>query len=207
MTPRPRADRAGSPKFLIVALDDAILTADANSREQRCLADVGAVDQESPLATVEAQVEPGDRCVGDRLEGGAQTAADRFDLAVEVDVDLAVEGGDEVGEAALVFRRGAQVDRAFERLFKQRGFRPCGADDRAGRAFVGGELNLRAWVLDVGVVDDLRGGQRHRGGGDVCFTGLGAQVGAQGWVAVVPGRTGELQSELGSEGEEAQSAT
>ena len=57
-------------------------------------------------------------------------AVDGVDLAVEIDVDLAVEGGDEVGQ---LVRGGAQVDRAFEGLFEQRGFGLGEADHRGRR--------------------------------------------------------------------------
>ena len=52
-------------------------------------------------------------------------------VAVEVDVDLAVEGGDDVGQ---LVRGGAQVDRAFQGLVEQRGLGLGEADHRARRA-------------------------------------------------------------------------
>lgn len=61
-------------------------------------AEVGGVDEEALLAAGHDQFEFGDRGVGDRLEGVADAAADGVDVACEVDLDLAAEAGDEVGE-------------------------------------------------------------------------------------------------------------
>ena len=93
---------------------------------------------------------------------------DGVDVADEGDVDLAVQGGDDVGE--LVATAGAQVDGAFEGLFEQRGLGFGEADIGArGALFAGSlaceELDLGAGGLDVGVVEDLGGrqGDRRRG--------------------------------------------
>ena len=51
------------------------------------------------------------------------------------------EVGDEVGE--LVAGAGAQVDRAFEGLFEQRGFRLGVAEHRAGGQFAGQSILRR----------------------------------------------------------------
>ena len=124
------------------------------------------------LGAAEVQAEVGDGCIGDRLEGGAQAGVDGVDLADEVDVaDLAVEVGDEVGEPV---RADAEVDGAFERFFEQRGVGLGVAEDGAGRASAGANCSA-CRCLDVGVVEDLAGGQgdRSRRG---CFPGAGGVV-------------------------------
>ena len=78
------------------------------------------------------------------------------DAAVQDDVDLAVQVGDQVGQ---LVGGGAQVDRAFERLVEQRRDGRGVAVDRARRAGVGGELHPGADRADVGLVEELRVGQ------------------------------------------------
>ena len=122
-------------------------------------------------------------------------------------VDLAVEGGDEVGELAGA-TVGAEVDLAFEGLFEQRGFGLGEADIGArGAAFAGdvafGELDPGADGPDVGVVDELGGRQGDGSAGDV---GVGAAAGigndgVHGGVASLLGGAGETHGELGLEGE------
>ncbi len=78
------------------------------------------------------------------------------DDAVEVDVDLAFEGGEDVGQ--LVPVAGGQVDRSFERLLEQRRDRLRGSHHRVGRAVVGGELDFGAGRADVAVVEEAATG-------------------------------------------------
>ena len=91
--------------------------------------------------------------VEDELETGASGTVskvvrirfvDRVDPAVEFEVDLAPAGGDDVGQSV---GGGAQIDRTFQRLFKQRGFGLGEADHRGGRA--GAAAN---WILVQGLL-------------------------------------------------------
>ena len=93
---------------------------------------------------------------GTGRRGCGSGAFDGVDEADEDDVDLAVEVGDDVGEFAFA-AVGSEVDRAFEGLVQQWGVSDGGAEDRGGGAGVGGELDPGAGVVDVGVVDELRG--------------------------------------------------
>ena len=65
-------------------------------------------------------------------------------MADEGDVDLAVEGGDDVGEVAT--GGGAQVDGAFEGLFEQRGFGFGEADVGSRRAAFAGNWPSANWT-------------------------------------------------------------
>ena len=98
-----------------------------------------------------------DRHVGDAVEGGADAAFEAVDPADEVDVDLALEVGDEVRQRVV---RGAQVDRAFERFAEQRREGPGAAVDRFLRAVVGGELDPGADLRQAGLVEEERVRQR-----------------------------------------------
>ena len=98
---------------------------------------------------------------------------DRFDEADQVDVDLALELGDDVGELSFA-TVGAQVDRAFEGLFEQRGFRFGEAEEGSRGTLVGRELDPGAGALDVGVVEELGVRKGDRDAGDVC---AGARLG------------------------------
>src|SRR5215213_4773891 len=125
-------------------------------------------------------------------------------MAVEDDVDLAVEGSDDVREAGATGR--AEIYGAFERFVEKRGVGLGEAEDRAGRTFLAWglpfvELNAGADVFDVGVVDKLGGGQRDLGAGNVGFTGLGGESGGEGRVTSLLGGPGELEGELGGEGQ------
>ena len=53
--------------------------------------------QEALVAAIEVQAEAGDGGVGDGVEGGAELPVDGFDEADEVDFDLALEFGDDIG--------------------------------------------------------------------------------------------------------------
>ena len=79
--------------------------------------------QKALVAAVEGQGELETGASGTVSKVVRRPAMDGVDVAVEGDVDLAVEGGDDVGESALV-GAGAQVDRAFEGLFEQRCLAP-----------------------------------------------------------------------------------
>ena len=165
-------------------------------------AEVDRVDEEALVAAIEVQGEPGDGGIGDGVEGGAELAVDRFDKADEVDVDLALELGDDIGEFSFA-AVGAQIDRAFEGLFKQRGFGLGEAEQGSRRALIGGELDSGAGALDVGVVEELGVGKGDRDAGDV---GVGSALGVGEFcvkrrVTGVIGGTGDASGELGGEGE------
>ena len=68
-------------------------------------------------AAAQGEDELRDRHVGDDVEGVADAAVDAVGAAGELDVDLAVQVGDEVGQRVV---GGAQVDRPLERLVEQR---------------------------------------------------------------------------------------
>ena len=91
--------------------------------------------------------------------------------AGELDVDLAVQRGDQVRQ--FVFGVRAQVDRAFERAVEQRRRRFGEAVDRVRRAFVGGELDPGADVADVRLFEDQRFRQRDLRARDVGVAGAG----------------------------------
>ena len=116
------------------------------------------------LPPCEFEDELRDRRVGHRVEGGPQAALlGGVDLAGELDVDLPVQVGDQVGQ----FRaRGPQVDGARQRLVEQRRRRRRRAVDRVRRARVRRELDPGADGADVGVVEQLvlRHRDRRRGG-------------------------------------------
>ena len=129
-----------------------------------CGAEVDRVDEEALVAAVEVEGELGDGGVGDGFEGGADCAVDGVDEADQVDVDLALEVRRRC-RGALFAAVGAQVDRAFEGLFEQRGFGLGEAEQRSRRALAGlacGELDPGAGALDVGVVEELGVGQGDR---------------------------------------------
>src|SRR5215203_3711731 len=65
------------------------------------LAELGVVDEQALVAALHREDEPGDRRVGDRPEGVADPRVDRVDPAGEVDVDLPVERGDQVGQGVV----------------------------------------------------------------------------------------------------------
>ena len=129
------------------------------------LAEVAAVDQEALLAALHRQHELGHRGVGDRVEAGADAAVLGVDPADQVDVDLAVQGDDQVGQRV---GGGAQVDGAFQGLVEQRREGPGVAVDRALGALgavagAGGELDAGADGADVVLVEELRVRQGDRG--------------------------------------------
>ena len=121
-------------------------------------------DQEAVLAAGQGHRELRDRHVGHAVEGGADAAFEAVDAADQVDVDLALEVGDEVRQRVV---RRAQVDRAFERLAEQRRERPRLAVDRFLRAVVGGELDPGADRREARLVEEQRVRQADRGAGDV----------------------------------------
>ena len=122
---------AGSLENRVLIRGLAVLTVDLDVDVLGGRAEVDRVDEEALVAAIEAEGEFGDGGVGDGIEGGAELAVDRFDVADEVDVDLAFEVGDDVGELSFA-TVGAQIDGAFERLFKQRGFSLGVAEERSG---------------------------------------------------------------------------
>ena len=140
------------------------------------------MDQQALLAALHGQRELADRDVGDRREGGADAAVfHRLDHAVQLDLDLALEVGEQVGQGVV---RGDQVDGAGERIFEQRRFGRGVAVDRPRRAFVGGQLDAGADRLDVGLVDQLRARQGQRRAGDVGVAGARVRVARSfGWPA------------------------
>ena len=127
---------------------------------------------------------------------------DRFDEADKVDVDLALELGDDIGELSFT-AVGAQIDGTFEGLFKERGYCLCETEERSRGALVGGELNPGAGALDVGVVEELGVRKGDRDAGDVCArAGLGeGQFRLKRRVTGVLGGTGDPGSEIGREGQ------
>src|SRR6202040_1749126 len=119
---------AGRLEFGALVGGLAVLAVYRDAGVEGGLAEIRVVFEQPLAGAVEAEAEAGDGGVGDGLEGGAD-AGDLFavrelfvdggDVAVEVDVDLALEGDEEVGE--LVAEAGHQVDGAFERLVEERG--------------------------------------------------------------------------------------
>src|SRR5215207_7209316 len=102
-------------------------------------AEVDVVLQQAAPAAHHAEDELGDRGVGDGGEGGADAAAPvGVDAADQLDLDLAAQVGDQVGELVV---GGAQVDRPVEGIGEQRADRAGVAVDRALRALIGGELH------------------------------------------------------------------
>jgi hypothetical protein len=61
-------------------------------------ADVGRVGEESFLAALHRQKDPGDRRVGDRFKGGADAAVVGVDAGDGDDLDLTAQVQDEVGQ-------------------------------------------------------------------------------------------------------------
>ena len=82
------------------------------------LAEVEGVLQQALLAARQGEDELRHRHVGDRVVGGPDAAAEAVDAANQVEIDLAVQSGDEIRQRVL---GGAQVDRAFQWM------RPVGA--------------------------------------------------------------------------------
>ena len=145
----------------------AVLAVDLDVDVLGCGAEVDGVDEEALVAAIEVEGKLGDGGVGDGVEGGAQLAVDRFDETDQVDVDLALELGDDIGELSFA-SVGAQIDRAFEGLFKQRGFGLGETEERdPARTLVGVELDPGAGALDVGVVEELGVREGDRDAGDV----------------------------------------
>ena len=99
-----------------------------------------------------------------------------------------LQGADHVGQFVA---RGAQVDRAFQRVIEQRAGRFDVAVDRARRAGIGGELHPGADRADVGLVEELRVRQGDHGAGDVGFAGLGGEDRAKARVGAAVGRAEE----------------
>ena len=77
-------------QLLVLVVCGTVLATELDERPEGRLAKVGAIDQEALATADEAQSELTDWGVRDSLKGGAQTAADGFDLTLEVDVDLTV---------------------------------------------------------------------------------------------------------------------
>ena len=148
---------------------------------------------------MEVEGDGAERGVGDGFEGGAQAAVDGVDVAVGFDVDLAVEVDGQVGEA--VGRRSAGR-RGLRGAGREAGVVDFGvAEERAGRAALGGELDSGADGVDVGVVEELVGGRVTGDAAGVGFAGLGGEDGVDRRVAEAVDAAGELEGELGGEGE------
>ena len=96
---------------------------------------------------------------------------------------------------------GAQVDRTFQRSFKEGSFNLGEADHRAGWALLSGILDTRAGGLEVGVVEELGVRESDLHLGDIGFAGIGCEDGEQSWVASMFGGAREADGELGGEGE------
>src|SRR6202040_2196613 len=122
----------------------------------------------------------------------------RVDVGDRFDVDLAVEVEGEVGEA---LGGGAKVGVAGQRLVEERRGDFGVAEHRAGRAAPGGEIDPGADVPDVSVVEQLVGWQGARNRGGVCFSGCGGDPGVDRRVAKAVHSAGQLQGELGVEGQ------
>ena len=137
----------------------AVLAVDQHFGRGVRVADVGRVDEDPLAPAFQRQHEFAHRLIRDRLEVAADPAIDRVDPADDVDVDQPVHRQHQVGQRVV---GAAQVDRAFDRVVQQR--RPCfrEAVDRAGRAFVGGELEPGADRPDVPLIEEDRVRQRHR---------------------------------------------
>ena len=117
-----------------------------------------------------SSVKLGDRGVGDGFEGGADAALLGVDPSDQVDVDLAMERGDEVGQRVV---RAPEVDRAAQGLLRERRGRGGEAVDRAFGALIGGELDPGADGPDVVLGQELRMGQADDRLGDVGVVALG----------------------------------
>src|SRR5680860_1759896 len=89
------------------ALGAAVLGAHVDRRPTGEAADVLGVDDQAALAAAHVEHEAGDRGVGEDVEGAADPALDRVDAADQLDVELALEVGDHVGQFVI---GGAQVD-------------------------------------------------------------------------------------------------
>jgi len=121
-------------------------------------------------------------------------------VADQGDVDLPVQGGDDVGELSSD-SAGAQIDGAFERLFEEGSFGLRESDYRAGWALLGGILNARTGLLEVGVVEELGAGKGGLDFGDIGFAGTGSEGSVECRVASMPGRARKAHGEPGSEAE------
>ena len=133
---RPRTSPAPRARVVVFPFWASILTVACCF----ALAEVGAVFEQAPLAAVELEDEARDRGVGDVLEAGADPRGfrsllpHRVDEADQVDADLAVEGGDQVGEFAFA-AVGAEVDRPVRAACRAAASRrwPCRGSIWAGR--------------------------------------------------------------------------
>src|SRR5271156_3371772 len=77
----------------------AVLGPDPDDRLGWCLAEIAGVDQQAAPATPHGEDELRHRDVGNGFEDIADAAVYAVDAAGQVDVDLAVQGDDEVGQA------------------------------------------------------------------------------------------------------------
>src|SRR3954470_15683656 len=85
-------------QHLRLALCDAtVVGGEFGGRPILALADVPAVFQQALLPAPHVQHKPRYRRVGHRGERRTDAAVDRVNAAVEVDVDLPVERGDQIG--------------------------------------------------------------------------------------------------------------
>src|ERR1700689_4280336 len=85
--------------FLVRCLP--VLTRYVSSGVEGVRAEASVVLQKALVAAVKAERKVGDGGVGNGFKGGADRPVDGVDFADEGDADLAVKGGDEVGEATL----------------------------------------------------------------------------------------------------------
>ncbi len=127
-------------------------------------------------------------------------------MADQGNVDLAVEGGDDVGEFSSA-TAGAQVDGAFQRLFEEGSFGLGEADHRAGWALLRGILDARAGGLEVGVVEELGVGQGDLDLGDIGFAGIGGEDGGRAGLPACLVEPEKPMVSLGAKGRMRQLAT
>ena len=129
-------------------------------------ADVGRVHQQALPPTQHREGEFRDRGIRYADEGRAQALVLGIDVADEVDLDLAIQFGDQVRQGSLT-SAGTEVNGALQRFVEQRGGHSGASVDGAARTFPRGELGPGADTGQVGILEELRVRQLHRGAGDV----------------------------------------
>lgn len=76
----------------------AILGRDLNVHLGALLAKIGGVDQEPALAAPHGQGEFRHRHIGNGFKAGANSATNGVDPPIKINIDLAIQGGDQVGQ-------------------------------------------------------------------------------------------------------------
>ena len=76
----------------------AILGRDPDVHLGALLAKIGGVDQEPALAAPHGQGEFRHRDIGNGFKAGADSATNGVNPPIEIDVDLPIQGGDQVGQ-------------------------------------------------------------------------------------------------------------